>query len=115
MRREFPKKVKLERWQHAKECCETCGVKIRAGMGPHYDHSLPDALDGEPTFENCRVLCKTCHGVKTNTEDVPRIAKAYRVLEKRAGLRKSRRGFRKAPKNYDTFNRQWRTNGWQTD
>ncbi len=94
MRREFPKLVKLDRWQHARGCCESCGVKIRAGLGPHYDHDLPDYLGGEPTFSNCRCLCKTCHSAKTSNEDRPMIDKSRAVFEKRIGVRGSGRGFR---------------------
>lgn len=54
-------------------------MEIRPGNGPEYDHILPDALGGEPTLENCAVLCRTCHSAKTSKKDVPQIAKAKRV------------------------------------
>ena len=93
MRREFPKSVKVARFEHAKGCCESCGVKIRPGHGPHYDHDRPDYLAGEPTFENCRCLCKTCHDAKTRETDRPMIDKSRAVYEKRIGAREKRRGF----------------------
>lgn len=112
-RQEFPKKVKLAAFERCKGICECgCGQKI---ITAEYDHIVAAALGGSNDLDNCMVLDRRCHRKKTSSHDVPVIAKATRVFEKRAGLRKSRRGFRKAPKNYDTFNRQWRTNGWQTD
>lgn len=91
-RREFPAKVRVEAWQRAGGCCEDCGVKIIAGLGPHYDHILPDALGGTPTADNCRVLCIPCHKAKTSAPDalsggdVQKIAKAKRLAAKAAGV-----------------------------
>lgn len=104
-RSEFSKKTKLERFEHAQGHCETCGCKIVGSA--EYDHQIPDNLGGENSFENCRCLCKKCHGLKTQTEDRPRIDKARRVIEKRAGVRQSR-SFRKPPPGYSTFDRKWR-------
>jgi 5-methylcytosine-specific restriction protein A len=86
-RREFPKAVRLSAWERSGGRCEACTVKIVGGNGPHYDHVLPDALGGEPTLENCAVLCKTCHAVKTTDHDRPHIDKARRGHEKRIGAR----------------------------
>lgn len=94
IRREFSKKVRIAAWERSGGHCEKCTAKIYGGNGPHYDHVLPDALGGEPTLDNCQVLCKTCHGGKTSGEDVPRIAKAKRGHEKRIGARDKRGGFR---------------------
>ncbi len=41
------------------------------------DHVLPDALGGEPTFDNAQILCLQCDGVKT-PRDQTRIAKTLR-------------------------------------
>ena len=90
MRSEFPKRVRLAAWERAQGHCETCGVKIRLGLGPHYDHVIPDAVGGEPTLENCAVLCRTCHGVKTAQRDVPAIAKTKRVRDKAVGAKEKR-------------------------
>jgi 5-methylcytosine-specific restriction protein A len=86
-RSEFPKRVRVDAWLRSKQRCEKCSVKIIAGMGPHYDHILPDALGGANDLSNCQVLCKTCHGVKTTKRDVPMIAKSQRIYEKNAGIR----------------------------
>ena len=83
MRREFPPKVKLQAWERCGGHCEECLARIIAR--PEYDHVLPDALGGEPTLQNCRVLCSKCHRLKTSTEDVPRIAKTKRTKRKAIG------------------------------
>lgn len=80
MRREFPPKVKLAAWERAGGHCEECLARIVAR--PEYDHVLPDWLGGEPSLENCKVLCSKCHRLKTSTEDVPRIAKTKRTQRK---------------------------------
>jgi 5-methylcytosine-specific restriction endonuclease McrA len=90
-RAEFSKATKLARFEHAKGRCEECLQRIIGSA--HYDHSLPDALGGENDFANCRCLCVRCHRAKTSDEDVPRISKAKRVYEKRAGVRRTKRPF----------------------
>ena len=113
-RLEFPKSVKLAAFERCKGICECgCGQKILTAEYDHYP--VPAALGGSNDLANCRALDKRCHRKLTAEHDVPVIAKASRVFEKRAGLRKSRRGFRKKPDNYDPWNKTWRTNGWQTD
>src|SRR5689334_15917554 len=88
-RREFSAKVKLARWQHCNGMCEGCGRKLFTG-DIRYDHHNPDGLTGEPTFENCRVLCRDCHSIKTSMQDVPRIAKAKRRERRHLGIKKPR-------------------------
>lgn len=101
MRREFPAKVKLAAWDAAGGHCQECLARIIGR--PEYDHVLPDALGGEPTLDNCRVLCSKCHRLKTSGEDVPRIAKTKRTKRKavNAWPKSSRplqsRGFPKRP------------------
>ena len=89
MRREFNAKVKSQAAIRANGYCEGCGRKLLAGDW-HYDHEIPDGLTGEPTVENCKVLCKSCHAIKTKT-DVKRIAKAKRNYRKSRGIRKPSR------------------------
>lgn len=102
-RREFPLSVRKAAFRRC--CrdgipyCEGCGNQLR--LTPIYEHVQPDGLQGEPTLSNCKVHCKTCADVKTNEEDIPRMAKADRVLKKNFGLRPARQkiqsaGFRKA-------------------
>lgn len=100
MRREFPKQVKRDALKRAAKKCEgkNCGVLF--GMKFHFDHDIADGLGGEPTLENCKVLCHTCHNEKTRKHDVPLIAKVKRISDKHNGIRKPSQlrsaGFRKA-------------------
>ena len=94
-RDEFPKSVKLQAWARCGGRCEQCTARIITT--PEYDHRIPAAIGGAATLENCQVLCKTCHGLKTTATDVPQIAKTKRILEKRIGARSTSRGFRKPP------------------
>ncbi len=75
MRREFDARTKAKAAERAAGRCEHCGLKLKAG-GYHYDHIVPDGLGGEPTLDNCQVLCLTCHKGKTVREDNPRMVKA---------------------------------------
>ncbi|HZP77557.1 MAG TPA: HNH endonuclease signature motif containing protein [Pseudolabrys sp.] len=89
MRRDFPAKVKAAAALRAGGHCEACTRKLMTG-DYHYDHDTPDAMGGEPTLENCKVLCRSCHSVKTLRQDVPRIAKAKRRERNRLGIKKPR-------------------------
>lgn len=80
MRREFPAKIKLAAWDRCGGHCDQCLARIIAR--PEYDHILPDAMGGEPTIENCQVLCSKCHRIKSTTQDVPRIAETKRIKRK---------------------------------
>jgi len=95
VRKEFSRRVKGLAF---KRCCdemgiphcEGCGVVLVAG-NVNYDHDVANGLGGEPTLENCRVLCiKICHVKKTLTQDNPIMQKADRVLKKTYGIVKSR-------------------------
>lgn len=86
-RREFPAKIMNDAFQRAGGRCQKCTAKLFVGKF-HYDHVIPDAMGGEPTLENCEVLCTACHGIKTFTRDVPVIAKAKRQAAKHRGIRK---------------------------
>lgn len=96
MRREFSAKVKVLAFKRAEGCCEDCGRKLFSG-DIRYDHANPDALGGEPTLENCAVLCKSCHRAKTSEKDIPAIAKSNRIRRRHIGIKKptSFRGWRK--------------------
>ncbi len=92
MRREFSDKVKAAAFLRAKGHCEgkDCGARLTYGKY-HYDHDLPDDLGGEPTLDNCRVLCVACHKEKTRSEDMPRIAKGRRIRKAEMGIKKRSR------------------------
>jgi 5-methylcytosine-specific restriction endonuclease McrA len=100
-RQEFSRKTKAKAFERCKGFCESCGVKLTVGKY-HYDHEIPDALGGENVLENCKVLCTACHGTKTATEDVPRIAKAARQHDRFHGIIRPKgtlrgQGFNKPP------------------
>jgi len=106
MRREFSKQVRRDAFARAAGLCEgqpygeRCCVKLTIGKF-HYDHEIPDGLGGEPTLENCRVLCIACHKDKTITKDVPTIAKAKRISDRHIGIKNASQkiqsaGFRKS-------------------
>jgi 5-methylcytosine-specific restriction protein A len=101
VRQEFPKPVKRAALKRAAGKCEnpTCGALF--GVKFHFDHDIADGLGGEPTLENCKVLCHPCHDEKTRKHDVPLIAKVKRVSDKHNGITGPKRkiqsaGFRKA-------------------
>ena len=86
-RSNFPPKVKAEAAFRSGGKCESCSARIGSG-GFHYDHIVPDALGGQPTVDNCRVLCLTCHRAKTGKRDVPQIAKANRQHKAHIGAKR---------------------------
>jgi 5-methylcytosine-specific restriction enzyme A len=88
MRREFSKHVKRDALKRAGKQCEACGGLY--GHKFHFDHVIADGLGGEPTLDNCAVLCHVCHDEKTRKHDVPRIAKMKRVRDRNAGIKKPR-------------------------
>lgn len=109
MRREFSKQVRRDAFARAAGLCEgkpygeRCSVKLTIGKF-HYDHDIPDGLGGEPTLDNCVVLCIACHRDKTTKKDVPAIAKAKRISDKHIGIKKASafqsRGFQRRPKQH---------------
>jgi 5-methylcytosine-specific restriction protein A len=88
-RREFSGKIMAAAALRAAGKCESCTRKLLTG-DYHYDHIIPDAMGGEPTLDNCAVLCRSCHSIKTRTADVPQIAKAKRRERNRFGIKKPR-------------------------
>jgi 5-methylcytosine-specific restriction enzyme A len=86
-RREFSAKVKVAAFERTKGRCERCTARLVVGK-IEYDHVIADALGGEPTLENCAVLCSSCHGIKTPV-DTTKAAKVKRTTRKLvAGIRK---------------------------
>lgn len=90
-RREFSAKVKVAAFERANGCCEMCqtGKRLMA-HDVRYDHIVADGIGGEPTLDNCMVLCRNHHDAKTFGSDVPRIAKTKRMKRKAAGVKKPR-------------------------
>lgn len=95
MRKEFPDKVRALAFKRSRGFCEIgrvhmpeigCGRKLFTG-DIRYEHIDPDGLTGEPTLENCAVLCTSCWKIKTNKYDIPVIAKSKRVERKHINAR----------------------------
>jgi 5-methylcytosine-specific restriction protein A len=76
VRREFPRKVKALAFQRSGGRCEKCTARLMPGR-IIYDHIIPDAIGGEPTLENCQVVCSTCDKPKT-AQDAGNLARALR-------------------------------------
>jgi 5-methylcytosine-specific restriction endonuclease McrA len=106
-RREFSTGTKASAFHRCGGKCESCGAYLYTGKF-HFDHDTPDGLTGEPTLENCKVLCVNCHSEKTRTIDVPRIARAKRREAKHIGAKKPR-GFRKP----DGVKYDWKTGRYE--
>lgn len=87
-RSEFSKKVRVAAFARSKGFCEGpgCGTRLQTGKFA-YDHDIPDGLGGEPTLENCVLLCSACHSAKSGKRDIPMIAKAKRVHAAHIGAR----------------------------
>lgn len=95
-RKEFSRSVRVAAWKrtdgHCQACTRPCGPDAR------FDHIIADALGGQPTLENCQLICRWCHDAKTFGNDVPAIARAKRREARHLGIRQSRnpiRGWRK--------------------
>ena len=91
-RLEFSKRTKLQRFAIAGGCCEECGRKLLYGE-PEYDHDKAAEFGGDNSLENCRVLCRSCHSLKTRKRDIPLIAKSNRNLARRANVNRKRRSW----------------------
>lgn len=100
-RKEFTKKVKLAALKRADGKCEGCGQPLQPGRF-QFDHIVPDGLGGEPTLENCKVLCSgsraSCHGIKTHEEDTPRMRKADAQRDAHQGTTPARRKIPQPPR-----------------
>lgn len=82
-RMEFSRKTRRAIIERAAGCCEQCKAKLKTGEG-EVDHILPDALGGEPTLANGRLICRVCHLAKT-AADIQRIRKADRQRDRASG------------------------------
>ena len=99
-RRNFPKAVKLAAFKRANGRCEECTTWLGPG-NTEYDHVLADGICGEPTLENCAVVCKTCHSFKTRKHDIPAISRAKRLHAKHSGAKPKKRPWSKYRRKMD--------------
>jgi 5-methylcytosine-specific restriction endonuclease McrA len=90
MRSEFSTKTQTAALKRSDGRCEGCGCLLVPAF-TNYDHDKPCGLGGDNSLENCRVLCKTCHNLKTHKSDLPRMRKADRQRKKAFGIRKAKR------------------------
>lgn len=89
MRQEFKAEVRVAAFERAGKKCERCKALLIAGKF-RYNHRIPDALGGQPTLDNCEVLCLGCDSTQTYTIDIPKIAHSKRVRRREAGDKKPR-------------------------
>ena len=82
-RREFSRKTRAIIFARAGGRCEKCSAVLKVGEG-EVDHILPCELDGEPTVDNGRLLCRVCHKEKTAI-DVKRIRESDRERDRHTG------------------------------
>jgi len=71
----------------ANGACQTCQIRLHPGQSWDLDHIIPLALGGADEIYNLQVLCKECHKAKTNLQDIPSIAKLFRLKTKHLGAR----------------------------
>lgn len=101
MRQEFSKHTKASAMARAGGKCEGCGIRLTPLSGIEYDHIVPCAIGGDAEVENCQVLCRNCHGAKSNGRapgSNPDIAKGKRIHAKHIRAQ-TPTGFRK-PKGF---------------
>ena len=112
-RLEFTNKTKLQAWKRANGQCQKCDVELKEG-NIHYDHITPCGNGGNNSLDNCMVLCRSCHGVKTASKDMPSIAKTKRIERKHLGIKKpsrlSQKKVKKGPGPKELSLRAWREN-----
>jgi 5-methylcytosine-specific restriction protein A len=97
VRQEFSKPTRRLALERSEGRCEGVGILygLKAGLrcnaplnrGKTFDHVTADGLGGEPTLENCLVICPTCNAVKTHKGDTPRIAKMKRQRDDHLGIK----------------------------
>lgn len=99
---EIPKKVKLEVFERAggpgNVCCEgECKMPLR-GKRMEYHHAKAEWLQNEPPASrppivaaDVLLLCIPCHAA-ISSKDTTRRAAGKRIVEKQAGITRSKRG-----------------------
>lgn len=100
-RYEFSKQVKREALARSGGRCEGIGevyglppgqrCNAPLSHGVEFDHyPVPATEIASDTLDNCMAVCRTCHGRKTRTFDIPIQAKTKRVSDKHLGITRSK-------------------------
>jgi hypothetical protein len=89
-RNEFSSTTKDETYERQRGLCAECGVRLAPG-NCFFDHIIPNELGGPNTPDNCQALCRSHHGSKTSSRDVPAIAKSRRSRRRHLGIKKRSR------------------------
>ena len=76
----LPPRVRVRLFDADGGRCAECGIQIRPGNGPAYDHIKALINGGENRETNFQVLCIPCHSSKTAVD----VAEKSTVYEKRA-------------------------------
>jgi 5-methylcytosine-specific restriction endonuclease McrA len=92
LRRDFSTRVRIAAYERCGGKCEQCGSLLKPGAFI-YNHRIADYLGGEPSLDNCEVLCRSCDLARTFGEggDIKKIAKTRRIRKREAGIRKPRK------------------------
>lgn len=95
-RQEFSSDTKRQAYARSRGICEChliphvfptpCGLPLGDG-NTFYEHITPDAYLGRNDLANCAALTKTCWRFKTDTFDLPTIAKTERNFDAAKGIK----------------------------
>jgi 5-methylcytosine-specific restriction endonuclease McrA len=90
--------------------CVGCGVIIEAQRGSDWDaeHRKTVAEGGDDSPANLDPMCTACHDRKTNTQDIPRIAKGKQQRDRHFGVKRSAGSFRRPGYRYN-----WKTGRYE--
>lgn len=70
-RREPSNRLKVKVLMRDGNRCGICGIKCDDGIHKlHFDHIIPWSRGGETTFDNLRVLCKSCNEILGNSNEI---------------------------------------------
>lgn len=96
-RREFTPATKRAAFERANGTCEChrvpwlnrpngCGVTLVTGQ-IFYEHVIPDRIRPDNSLDNCAALTTTCFREKTDSYDLPVIAKSNRVQDRARNIK----------------------------
>lgn len=100
MRLEFTNKTKRQAFERSNGFCECarvpmlnrplgCGMQLLDGR-VRYEHVVPAELTRDNSLDNCAALTMACWREKTDTYDLPTIAKSNRVRDRARGIKTQR-------------------------